>query len=365
MSTIQTYLLYYFIIVFTSVIVGMSEKMRGSRYRNYGKFIFWIALSIPVIVSGFRYGIGVDYFNYERIYYRITSSNNLIDEIINTRYEPGWILLNYFVKYIFDDVKYVFIVSSLLIWLFHFKAIYHYKNSISVGIAIFILLSTLYNPSFNIIRQSLAASILLLTIKPILDKSFWKFIVITLLAACFHYTSLVFLPAYWIVNSKKENVALVKKVISIIITILLILFANQMLSFITSFEMFSAYNHYQMQYDDLGFGMVILRLPVIVIILLNLGKLRSQSNPMYLLSILYFIGIILKFFGYLADYVGRIATYYEMIQILILAAIVKVQRNKYEKLLYAFLIIIYFIGMYTLEIIIENGHKTIPYNWVN
>src|SRR5699024_9387006 len=102
----------------------------------------------------------------------------------------------------------------------------------------------------------------------------------------------------------------------------------------------------------------------IVIILLNLKKLKLSQNKIYQISILYFIGVILKFFGYLADYVGRIATYFEIMQVFILAAIVKVQTNKYEKLLYTTLIILYFLGWYTFEIIINNGHKTIPYMWI-
>src|SRR5699024_8455288 len=106
-------------------------------------------------------------------------------------------LLNYLVKIVFDDVKFLFIISSLLIWLFNFKAIYENRKHISVSIAILILLTTLYNPSFNMVRQSLAMSIVMLSIKPLIDKRPIKFYITLLFALSFHYTAIVFLPAYW------------------------------------------------------------------------------------------------------------------------------------------------------------------------
>lgn len=363
MNSLQTYLLYYFIIISTSMIFSLSAKTEKGEFRKFNKPIFWSALLLPVLISGFRYGVGVDYFNYERIYYRLTSNINLLDDFSNTRYEPSWIILNYLVKLIFDDVKYVFIISSLLIWLFHFKAIYDHRKSINISIAVVILLCTLYNPSFNIIRLSVAASIIMLSVKPILERRKWRFFVTVLFAASFHFTSLVFLPAYWITNSKKANIAFAKKTIAIISTVCLVIFAIPIVSFVTSFDVFSTYSHYEITYGDIGIGMVIIKLPILLLILLNTKKLKNNNNAFYLITVLFIIGVILKFFGYLADYIGRIATYYEMMQVLIVSAIIHVQKNKYEKLLYTLVVLLYFIGWYTFEIIINNGHKTIPYIW--
>src|SRR5690625_1817581 len=101
MSYFQTYFLYYFVVIITSVLVASARGLSQSRFRNFSKPLFWFAMLIPIIISGFRYGIGVDYFNYERMYFRLTDNPDIIGDIVHTRYEPGWIVLNYLVKIIF------------------------------------------------------------------------------------------------------------------------------------------------------------------------------------------------------------------------------------------------------------------------
>src|SRR5699024_8428040 len=108
MNEFQTYILYYSVIISTSMIAALSMKLRETKWRKFSKLFFGIAIILPFFISGFRYGIGVDYFNYENIYYNLVNSN-IIDNILNTRFEPSWVLLNHLVKYIFDDVKYIFI----------------------------------------------------------------------------------------------------------------------------------------------------------------------------------------------------------------------------------------------------------------
>src|SRR5699024_4437484 len=116
------------------------------------KIIFLIALMVPAIISAFRFDVGTDYFNYLNIYYELTGSGDLSYHLENSRLEPGWIILNYIVKYIFDDATYLIIISSLLIWFLSFTSLYQNRNHINMGIAVFILLVTMYNPSFNLIR---------------------------------------------------------------------------------------------------------------------------------------------------------------------------------------------------------------------
>lgn len=365
MGIAQSYILYYTVIILTTSMVFISGILDNtSRTKKIGRFLFWLSILLPVIISGYRYGIGTDYFNYERIYYNLGLSDDLIGNIGNTRLEPGWVVFNYLIKIMFDDVRYVFLASSLLIWLFNFKAIYDNRKYISIGIAVLILLTTLYNPSFNMVRQSLAMAIIMLSIKPIIDKRPIKFYIIILLAMSFHYTAIIFLPAYWIVNNASQATALAKRTFVIIGSIFLIFITPTLMEFLTSFEFLSYYSHYELELESLGVGNIIIKSPIILLIVFNLKKLYEKNNPMQLFIILYFIGLILEFYGYFAQYINRIALFYEMIQIFILAAIIKSQTNKYEKLIYSSLVVAYFIGWFTYRIIILNHHQTIPYLWL-
>lgn len=361
MSEIQTYILYFSIIIFTSIFALLIGRVKEE---NFNKVVFFIIFLVPALISGLRYGVGTDYFNYYNIYFDLTLSDNLAYELGNTRYEPGWVILNYMVKFIFDDVIYIFIISSLMIWLFSFKALYENRKHINLGIAVLVLLCTMYNPSFNLIRLYMAASILMLTIKPIIEKKLLKFLLLVLFAASFHYSALIFLPVYWLINSKYRVVGFVKRGMALVFTILLILFADAILSSLTNFELFSTYERYEIQYDGLGLGVIIVDLPIIVLIALSMYKMKKSGNPMYHLSIVYFIGIILSFFSYLADYAGRISTYFELMQIFIVAAIVKVETNIYKKAIYILFITSYYLGLYVYYYVINNSHETVPYIWI-
>lgn len=363
MGMLQSYLLYYFIVCFTTLIVFLSDIIRKNNLQKLGKLLFFTAILLPALISGFRYGVGTDFFSYADKYYQISSNNDILYDVIYNRYEPGWVLLNHFVNFLFNDVKYFFLVTSLLIWIFNFKAIYENRKNMSIGIAVLILLCTLYNPSFNMIRQSLAASILMLSIKPIIEKRPFKFFFIIVFAFSIHYTSIIFLPAYWIANNRTRHLSFLKQIITVIGAILMVVIAPKLLSFITKFEAFSAYSHYQLDFEDFGIGNIILKLPIILLILINFKKLKNKTNPMYKVIMFYFIGLILEYYGYFAEYVGRISLYYEMIQVFILAAIIKVQTNKYEKLIYSLVIILYFLVWFTYNFIITNRHETNPYMW--
>lgn len=361
----QTYLLYYFVIIITFLIVNCSEKIRRSKYNKLSKIIFWFAILIPLIISANRYGIGTDYFNYVSRYYKITSENNIFLSIVNNGIsEPGWIVLNYLVKYIFDDVKYVFVLSSIFILTFSFTAIYKYRYRINISIATFIFMCTMYNLSFNIIRQSLAMAIILFSIKYIEEKKPFKFLAIVFLAGSFHYSALIFIPLYWFFRTNKQNWGKVKRGILYLLFILLVFNFDTFFNFLVNLGggVFSKYSAYELNdYSEIGFGNIIIRLPIIIIILLNIKRLKKIDAFMGEITSLYFISLILFFLAYMAPFIGRITMFFEMIQIFIVPAIIKAQNNTFAKYTLIIIILVYYILIFTNGIIIKNHGETIPY----
>ena len=365
MSVLGTYILYYFIIISSSVLVYFSDYIRRNpSNEKIARQLFFSAMVISVLISGFRYGIGTDYFSYENIFINLSNSyQSVYDLILNTRFEPGWIIINSFIGFFTDNAFYLFMVCALLTWLFFYKGIYSHRNEVAVGISVLILLSTLYITSFNIVRQILAMSIVFFSIKPLLDRKILKFSITILLASLFHYSSLVFLPAYWIVNSKYKQAGMIKRFGVPLLAIGLIIFIEPILSFITSFDVFSFYRTYEVGESQFGISSIIIRLPVIIIILLNLKKLKLSNNPISRLVILYFLGIILLQIGYVSPYISRVASFFEMTQILIIGAIIKVQKNKYERFLYSYLVIIFYLAWFGYHFLMLGHGEAIPYQW--
>src|SRR5699024_3579299 len=359
MNITQSYILYYFTVLLTTLIVYFSGSFK---YKKEKKIIFWSAVILPILISGLRYGVGTDYFNYEKIYYQLTTQGSFLNALANTRYEPGWIILNQNIGFIFGDAQYFFIFIALITWILTFKAVYDNRNNLSMSIAILIIMTTLFNASFNTMRQILASSFLMLSVKPALEHKKLKFIILVLLAASIHYAALMFLIVYWLVNSKVQGSSYIKNILAFMGAVIVILFSPMLLSLITKVDLFSHYSHYDLNLKKIGPGIIVERIPVILIILANIKRLKI-SNGFYKIIPLYFVGLILLNFGYLADYMSRVGEYFEMLQVFILAAIVKVQSNRYKKLFYGFIIIMYYISWFTYNFIIKNNSETIPYNF--
>lgn len=365
MSALGSYVLYYFIVISSSIIAWFSEFFRNRNAAKLSKWIFFSAIIIPVLIAGLRYGIGTDFNNYSDIFHNFFNRYyGFADAVSNSRFEPGWVSLNFLVKYIFNDAQYLFIISALLTWVFGFKAIYDNKDRISVGIAVLILFCTLYNMSFNIVRQVLAVSIIMLAIKPMLEQRKWKYLLIVLFASSFHFTALIFLPSYWVVNSKTGNRGLLKKIIIPLFFIGFVMFFRQIFSLITNIEFLSTYSNYDLGYRGFAKQDFILKLPAIILILINTKKIKINNNLMHKLSILFLIGAILTFLRSYAPYINRVALFFDVTQVFVLSAIVKVQTNKYEKFLYTYIIVIYYLGWFTYYFLLSGRHGTIPYQMI-
>lgn len=365
MSVTGTYFLYYFVVLSSCIIAYLSGFLSSTRYRNFAKYLFFSTLILPVFISGFRYNIGVDYPNYINVYTSITERYfGIFDAIANSRFEPGWIVINYLVKYVFNDVQYVFIISAFLTWLFAFKSLYDNRDEASIGIAVLILLCTLYNPSFNVVRQVLATSVIMLSIKPLLGRRPWKFLFIVLFASTFHLTALIFAPAYWVINSRFRHGNFLKKLFIPIFVIAFVVLIQPILSTISSIDLFSTYARYDLNFSGFYIRDVLMRIPIIILMLFSARKLRTENNPMHKLIVLFIMGTILTTLASYAPYINRVSMFFDVTQVFIVSAIIKAQTNKYEKFFYTYFVFIYYIGLFTYLFIYLGLHGTIPYDHV-
>lgn len=364
MSVNGTYFLYCFAIISSTCIVSFSEKIRQTNHKGLSKIVFWLSIIMPLLVAANRYGIGTDYFNYMDMYNSITSDNNIMKSIINYRsIEPGWIILNYMVKYIFDDYKYVFIISSFFTLFFSFKAIYNFKDKINLGLSMFIFMCTLYLTSFNIIRQSLAVAIVFFGYKYIEEKKVFKYLLFMCLAICFHYSALVFLPMYWFLDKKITNTTRIKKYILYAAFIVFIMYFNTLINSVANMsENLSRYSEYNSTDNiKIAFSNIINKLPILIIIFLNIKNLRKMKSFISESVSLYYLAVLLTVLAPQSTTLGRICMYFQMSQIIILPAIVKNQKKTGYKNLIIVLIILYFATFWVISYILNNYGGTVPY----
>ena len=184
----------------------------------------WIAGVLIVVAVGFRINAGADYPVYKMLFSGFaiyTTYGDVLDKALfrpNTE-EIEWIfvLLN---KLIFDfgfPFYIVTFVMALIAVSIKFTAIY--KNVAFPTLALmFYFMPIMFFEDSGQMRQGLGIAVCVASFKFIKDRNLFMFLVCMYIALGFHKTSIVFVPAYWIVkipmNSRRIFWVLVVALIS-------------------------------------------------------------------------------------------------------------------------------------------------------
>jgi len=158
--------------------------------RLFGLFSVTLLL---IIIASLRFEVGTDYNNYLRLFQLILSG-----EASST--EPA---LEYIVKgldYLKLDFQFVFVIYSTITILGYMLFLRFFSSNLGFSIFLYFTLAIFYFAHLNLIRQFAAVAIFLFSIRYILNKKLFKYIVCIVFASCFHFSAIVMLPVYYILT---------------------------------------------------------------------------------------------------------------------------------------------------------------------
>lgn len=170
------------------VLVG-NEKSQLLLIKSVYGLLVICSFLILFTLSGFRYYVGTDYVSY---------AGRLVNQVILGLYTKG-ILFEQIIKLslMLGSSQWIFIISSLIIVGFTYKAIM--DQSINVSFSVFLFVAcTFFNFSLNAVRQAMATALFLYSIKFIIQKKPIHYILLILIAAGFHQIALLYLPFYFL-----------------------------------------------------------------------------------------------------------------------------------------------------------------------
>lgn len=182
-------LVYYEVML--ALITGAFQKMKSQK-----KLWYLVLAVLPLaLMTMFRAGsIGNDTQGYID-YFDSIKSLSLSQALDNTRFEKGYILLNYILSRISKNSQILLIVSGAFSYFSLSR--WTYKWSAAPGLILCLAVEMLYIDSWmNIVRQAIAFFILLFAFDDLVERKFWRFLVITVLAAQFHNAAYAFLLAW-------------------------------------------------------------------------------------------------------------------------------------------------------------------------
>ena len=246
-----------FSVIFLFLVVASYWEI--FRLEKKQSIFTWIAGILVVVAVGFRINVGADYPVYKLLFSGFAIYTDYGDVLDKALFRPNteeieWIfvLIN---KIIFDfgfPFYIVTFVMALITVSLKFTTIY--KNVAYPSLALlFYFMPIMFFEDSGQMRQGLGIAVCVASFKFIKDRNLFMFLLCMYIALGFHKTSIIFLPAYWLVliplNSRRIFWILV---ISVLCSPLeLYRFGGSLFTSLTPEDLSSAYTGYM---DDKYYG---------------------------------------------------------------------------------------------------------------
>lgn len=325
--------------------------------RKYNWLFLSVALISLILVSGLRYKVGTDFAQYSEIY------SVFGNQPINWGgQEVGFDALNKILYKINTNPQFFFLITSIFINLGIVIFITKYSINLSMSMYFYITNYTYY-ATMNGVRQYIAAIILALGFKYILNKDFKKYFIIILLASLFHASVFIMIPIYFLAITDIKSIW--NKLFIAVIAFAFVFyqpFVNIMFKFLEN----SSYAHYQSELVNLDDGANILRLVVwaLPIVLMALRKNKAEEMFGERASIIFnvcFYGMCFMALAYRHKYFARLTMYFDIYYLLLFPMIIKLFNKKENRVIAYGMVVGYFL--YSTFLLLSGDAWIYPYRY--
>ena len=198
------YFLFAIVAFFSLIEIGKGfSKKRAKKLFLFFCFIFYI-------LSFLRWEFGTDWYGYTRLFEVMTWKNTEFHEVLFSA-------IMIFARNAFGHYTYSLFLFASILFFFQTKAI---SKLSAMPLTTLLVLTGTYLCNVGFVRQQVAMAIVLYSIVYIIKRDFVPFFLLVLCASGFHYSALVFIPAWWLFN-----VNLSRKAVLIAVVISLSLYA--------------------------------------------------------------------------------------------------------------------------------------------
>lgn len=359
-------IIYVFMIIFTTVcsfIAFNYKKMYIKEQKNNLKitYLLFVLLTIliPTLVAGFRnITVGTDVGGtYLNIFNAIASKNFTIRDL-------GYGLINYFSLLISNDYQVLIFITSLIFEIVSFIGIYRQSDNPVISTLLFFFTNVFFI-SMNMIRQSLATAIFILSIPFLIDRKPVKYFLINLIAFSIHSSAFLYFPLYFIANKKLK-----KRYVFFLILIFLLFktaLSNLFINFSYNISFFRTYfSWYISSYHSTGefnFFSILIN-SFILVYLLSLYKSASDDKRYIFLLWTQLISLLFLILSSNLPLVQRTSWLFSFPLYIYIPVTFKYIKNKGLKILLKNGIIFSYCIYMIVTIFIFKYHAVVPYTSV-
>lgn len=370
-------IIYIAVMLFSTFVFWVADHERkyiqsGKRKVHTPLYIVGI-LALSIIAGGRAGSVGsdTDYYGYQ--IFRIAISmdwgsiwGNLMTTALGEQsFEPGYVLLNFLVSRVSHSTFWIFFVIAFLTYYLTWKGLEQFKDLFPTWISMIVYLLLFYNESFNLMRQTLAAGIVIWGLHYLRDKKYIKFTFAVLIASLFHLwaiTSFVYLAVCIILKGQLSNL---KKAFILLGTIILLYSLPVIVAYIVSQGWAAAriMGYFARGATvELNLNQIIIRLPAIIVGLVmykDYAKNNLSNQSLFLIMILEMILTQANSYS-VAAY--RIYAFFGYSKLIIYPQLCSIKNNFINKAL-SKMMILFVIVLWIYNIAIANYNATIPYIW--
>lgn len=265
----------YIILVLVLFLLTKFEYYEYKRRRLL--FVFFL---LWLIVGLRGYSVGTDTYHYIIRFEEVEYYSHL------KNLEYGWYFLSLIIKRLKLDVQWLFIISSLISLSVMFYAFWLKSKNIMFSILLYVLLFY-YFESFNTCRQTVAVSMMLVSICNYCDRKYYGYAMWMFFGVLFHTSALAGLlfPFVKMVKMKK-----LPTIVFLVLSLVLGLF--DMGGFFNQFDVYMLTDTYSHYFDDFSKNtLTISRILMNVFVMIILFSIKGEIS---LLEKMLLVGIMLQ-----------------------------------------------------------------------
>jgi len=194
----------YWFIVAIIIILGIIMPQEGEKRKKY----IFIMVALHTFFCGCRYMyITGDLRKYAYNYLYVYPKSDWIQSIvINNGRNAGFTLISRLIS-IISGGNYQFFLFFLAILTQAIVGVIIFKYSVKPWLSYLVWNCFCFYTTYEYaaIKQGLAMAIIMLAMMAVLEKNIKMFVVCVIIASFIHFPAIIFLPAYFIANSKKSR----------------------------------------------------------------------------------------------------------------------------------------------------------------
>lgn len=341
---------YYCVLIYLLVCICAFNTRTLSR--DVKSLLFFSSGFVLLMVAGLRYQVGTDYAAYQSNY------TDYLNADISLLGQPVLTAVAKLSAFIYNDYATWFFLMSFITLVPILITIKNRSINIGFSLLLFVLLGS-WHTSFNIVKQSAAMAIIFAGYPFLIDRKFFKWLLICFLATMIHVSALFMIPIYFVATPK---VSYIRVIVFILIGVVILMVYDQLFLIMESLKSDSGgaiSSESDLATTEVNSLRILVSLAPFIFFLLK--KYDFKNEEFCVLFNLSLINAVLNIASSQSIYLNRIVIYTNVYNLMFYPYLVRPFGKNGRMLMYATIFVLYLVyWSYDLY----KCSDTVNYQWI-